>query len=66
MYQLRDIQILAVLSAGTLSVVCLFVLPPLTAVFTPYIFYILAIAGLQSRKGFIGAKKNLYITKSEH
>jgi hypothetical protein len=66
MYQLRDIQVLAVISAGTLSVACLFVLPPLTAVFTPYIFYILAIAGLQSGKGFIGAKKNLHITKSEH
>jgi hypothetical protein len=66
MYQLRDIQVLAVMSAGTLSVAFLFVLPPLTAVFTPYILYILAIVGLQSGKGFIGAKKNLPITKSEH
>ena len=65
-YQLRDIQVLAVMFAGALSMALLFVLPPLTAVFTPYIFYILAIAGLQSGKGFIGAKKNLRITKSEH
>jgi len=63
MYRLRNIQVLAVISAGTLSLAFLFVLPPLTAVFTPYIFYILAIMGLQSRKGLISGKKNLRITK---
>ena len=65
-YRLRNIQIFAVISAGTLSLAFLFVLPPLTAVFTPYVFYILAIVGLESGKGLKGAKKNLRIKKSEY